>query len=166
MIQAALIGRRYKLLQVPSFSQFCIQPQEGAVHFFTAPQALLRPPDCPEKVSQEEQVMMKCVSVLLPEHLQFPALVCLIKLGFEALAQTRLYVRVKADDFSGVHLTFTVGADIDLLDSRVEFSREEPLFTKSTLLVEIYSTHLEFVLLSKMFFPHMNRSLASEKPCR
>lgn len=52
--------------------------------------------------------MIKCVSVVLPEHLKIPGLVRLIKLGLEVLAETRLHVRVDADDFSGVQLTCAV----------------------------------------------------------
>lgn len=53
--------------------------------------------------------MMKCVSVLLPEHLQIPALVPLIKQpGLKAFGETRPRVGVETDDFSGVQLTFTV----------------------------------------------------------
>lgn len=52
--------------------------------------------------------MMKCVSVLLPEHLEIPALVRLIKPGLKALAETGQHARVETDDFSGVQLTFTV----------------------------------------------------------
>lgn len=108
MVQPALIRKRHKLLQIFSVSQFYVQPQEGAVHLLNALQALLRLPDCSEKISQEVQVMMKCVSVVLPEHLKIPGLPHLIKLGLKVLAKTRLHVRVEADDFSGVQLTCAV----------------------------------------------------------
>lgn len=54
---------------------------------------------------------MKCVSVLLPKHVEIPALVRLVKLGLEVLAETGLHIRVEANDFSGVQLTFTVQVD-------------------------------------------------------
>lgn len=85
MVEHASIGKCYKLLQIFGVTQFCIQPQEGAVHLHSALQALLSPADCSEKISQEDQVMMKCVSVLLPEHLEIPALVYFIKLGLKVL---------------------------------------------------------------------------------
>lgn len=88
MIQSALIGKCHQLLQIFSVSQFCVQPQEGAVHLRSALQVLLCPPDCTEKISQEGKVMMKCVLVLLPEHLEIPALVHLINLGLKVLAET------------------------------------------------------------------------------
>lgn len=94
-------------MQIFSVSQFCIQPQEGAVHLFIALKALLSTPDCSQKISQEAQVMMKCASVFLPENLKILALVHLIKLRYKVLAETRLHVGVETDDFSGVQLTFT-----------------------------------------------------------
>lgn len=106
VVQPTLIGKVNKLLQIFIVSQFYVQPQEGAVHLLTALQALLRLPDCSEKISQEAQVMMKCVSVLSPEHLEIPALVHLIKPGLKVLAEARQHVRVEPDDFSGVQLTF------------------------------------------------------------
>lgn len=108
MIQPAVIGKCQQLLQIFSVSQFCVQPQEGAVHLRSALQVLLCPPDRSEKISQEGQVMMKCVSVLSPEHLKIPALVLMIKPGLKVLTETRLHIRVEVDDFSGVQLTFTV----------------------------------------------------------
>ena len=109
VVQPALIRACHKLLQTLSVSQFNIQPQEGAVHLRNAMQALLRASHCSEELSQEGQVMMKCVSVLLPEHLQIPALVPLIKQpGLKAFGETRPRVGVETDDFSGVQLTFTV----------------------------------------------------------
>lgn len=106
--QAALIGKRHKLLQIFIVFQFYIQPQEGAVHLLNALQAFLSPLDCTEKISQEAQVMMKRVPVLLPDHLEVSGLVLLIKLGLKVLADTRLYVRVETDDFSGVKLPIAV----------------------------------------------------------
>lgn len=50
--------------------------------------------------------MMKFVSVLLLEHLEISALVYLIKMRLKVLAET--HIRVEADDFSRVQLTFTV----------------------------------------------------------
>lgn len=108
MVQPAHIGRCNKLLQIFTLSQFYVQPQEGAVHLLTALQALLHLPDYSEEVSQEGQVMMKLVPVVLAEHLEIPAPVYLIKLGFKVLAEARLRVRKEADDFSGVQLTGTV----------------------------------------------------------
>ncbi len=107
-VQAAFIRRFYKLLQIFCILQFQIQPQEGAVHLHNALQALLHLPDCSEKISQETQVMMKCVYVLSPEHLEIPALVYLIKLGLKVPAETRLHVRVEIEDLSRVQLPFTV----------------------------------------------------------
>lgn len=112
MVQVAPIGKCHKLLQISSVTQFCVQPQEGAVHLHTALQALLSPADCSEKISQEGQVVMKCVSVLSPQHLEVRALVHFIKLGLKVLTDTRLHVREEADDFSGVQLTFTVQVGI------------------------------------------------------
>ena len=108
--QRALIRKGHKLLQVFTVSQFHVQPQEGAIHLLTALQALLCPPDCSEKLSQEAQVMMKCAPVLSAEHPEIPALVQLIKLGLKVLAETRLHVGVEADDFSWVQLACSVSS--------------------------------------------------------
>lgn len=105
-VQTALTGKSNKLLEFFIIVHFYIQPQEGAVHFLTALQASLCPPFCSEKISQEGQVMMKFVSVLLLEHLEISALVYLIKMRLKVLAET--HIRVEADDFSRVQLTFTV----------------------------------------------------------
>lgn len=170
VVQLALIGKCHQLLQVFSVSQFYVQPQEGAVHLLNALQALLTLPDCPEKISQEAQVMMKCVSVLLPEHLEISALVPPIKLGLKALAETRLHVGVETDDFSGVQLTFAVqvGKEYRFVLGLGAFRRKEPLFTKFTYyctVAVIYLVCLELAVSCKGFYSHMNRSLASEKPC-
>ena len=108
MIQTALVWKCHKLLQIFSVSKFCVQPQEGAVYLCSAHHVLPRPPDSFEKIPKEGQVMMKCVSVLLPEYLEVPASRDSINLRLKVLAETRLHVRVEADDFSGVQLTFTV----------------------------------------------------------
>ena len=79
VVQLALIGGPYNLLQAFQVSQFHIQPQEGAVQLLNAPQALLSSPDSSEKISQEAQVTMKRLLVLLLEHLQVCAFVYLIK---------------------------------------------------------------------------------------
>lgn len=107
MAEAALIWKRYKLLQIFYVFQLYIQPQEGAIHLLTTHQALLGPPDSAEKISQEGEVMMKCASVLPPEHLEVSAVVYLIGPRLEALAEARLHVRVDVDEFSGVQPTFT-----------------------------------------------------------
>lgn len=108
VLQLTPIGKCHKLLQIFSVCQFYVQPEEGAVHLLNAMQALLRFPDCSEKMSQEAQVMMKCVSVLLPQHLQIHALVRLIKPGLKVHTEARPHARVETDDFSGVQLTFAV----------------------------------------------------------
>lgn len=65
-VQLAFVGRRNKLLQIFSVSQFYIQTQEGAVNLLDALQALLSASDCPEKRFQEANVTQKQTSVLFP----------------------------------------------------------------------------------------------------
>lgn len=74
-VQLAFVGRRNKLMQIFSVSQFHIQTQEGAINLLDALQALLCVSDCPEKLFQEADVTQKQTSVLFPAGPEIIALV-------------------------------------------------------------------------------------------
>lgn len=112
VLQRARVGRLHELPQVPSVSQFHVQPQEGAVHLLAALEALRSLPRRHEKISEEAQVTAMRVRVRAPQRPQrLAGLVLLIVPRPEVTAEAGANLGVEEDDFSGVQLASTVGFD-------------------------------------------------------